>query len=234
MAVAGTGDVWRQLDGVLTAKYKTVDGRLLTVIAACVDAGGHHAAAVHSYCETRRARRVYAIRGQGGAGKPIWPKAAGQSRRYHGATVWSVGVDSAKEAIFARLRVDPGRPGYMHLPDDLDSGYEERWASQLLSERIETTRVRGQLVRRWVLPHGARNEALDCRAYALAALRSMNPNWPALLAQTVRTATPRPPPAKRQGRSWPGGSVCELVKYYFFRTYPSARRIKCLALLLTY
>jgi hypothetical protein len=41
---------------------------------------------------------------------------------------------------------------------------------QLTSEEVLTRFVRGYSLRYWFKPSGARNEALDCRVYALAAL----------------------------------------------------------------
>jgi phage terminase large subunit GpA-like protein len=61
----------------------------------------------------------------------------------------------------------PG-PGYCHFP----IAYQQEFFNQLTSEEVRTRFVRGHPVRYWFKPSGKRNEALDRRVYALAALHS--------------------------------------------------------------
>jgi phage terminase large subunit GpA-like protein len=51
--------------------------------------------------------------------------------------------------------------------------------------------MRGHPIRYWFKPSGARNDALDHRVYALAALHSRSVPWEVLL----RAAPTQPPPA---------------------------------------
>jgi phage terminase large subunit GpA-like protein len=51
------------------------------------------------------------------------------------------------------------------------------WYRQLTAEKLIIRYVKGQPIREWHKPDRARNEALDCRVYALAALKIMQPNW---------------------------------------------------------
>ena len=52
---------------------------------------------------------------------------------------------------------------------DRDAAYFE----QLTAERVRTRYVKGHAKREWVKPDSRRNEALDCRVYAYAALHGL-------------------------------------------------------------
>lgn len=159
--------VWNQLDEYLGDVYVKSDDSTLKVAAACVDSGGHFTDRVVRFAAARSGRRVFAIRGVGGEGKPIWPRRASRSKRT-GAPVFNVGVDAAKEIIMSRLGgvADEG-PGYWHFAESLDQEYFE----QLTSEQVRTTYRLGAAKRAWVKIRN-RNEGLDCAVYAYAALVS--------------------------------------------------------------
>src|SRR5690606_3304922 len=82
--------------------------------------------------------------------------------------IWT-GDEASKEAIFARLKKSDAGAGEMHFPLDRDAQYFE----QLTAERIRTRYVKGFPQRFWWKPDGRRNEALDCRVYAYAALHGL-------------------------------------------------------------
>ena len=65
----------------------------------------------------------------------------------------------------------------MHLPEGEARGYDLKWYIGLLSE---TAVSHGGVVRWEVLPGHDRNEALDCRNYALAAVHILEPNFDAI------------------------------------------------------
>ena len=65
--------VWQDLDTALAATFRHASGVELPIRAACVDTGGHHTKAAYQYCATRFARRIWAIKGRGGPGVPVWP-----------------------------------------------------------------------------------------------------------------------------------------------------------------
>lgn len=163
--------VWKELDEVLRETYATVSGRTVRVQAAAVDSGGHHAEAVLRFCRERFRRRVYAIKGVGGQGKPIWPLRASKTKTRD--SVFMVGVDTAKDTVYARFRIEPGNAGACHLPDDPATGYDDDWMEQVTSEQRMTRYREGRPYTVWVLPKGKRNEALDCRVYALAAQKAV-------------------------------------------------------------
>lgn len=181
-------EVWNQLDDILKREYRTEDGRALRISAACVDSGGHHTAQVYAFCEARKGRHVYAIKGLPGA-RPIWNHKAGKSQKYR-AQVWHVGSDTAKDAWYSRLRTKEEGPGYCHFPLE----FTETFFEQLTSEQVRTKYSKGRPVREWFLPSGKRNESLDIRVYALAALHSRPVNWAQLAAQTGMPAAARAAP----------------------------------------
>lgn len=156
----GQPEVWTDLDQLLLRQWKHQSGLLLPVRAACIDAG-FETATVVEFCSARRARRIWAVKGTAGFGKPIWPRRATAGGRNRGE-MFLVGVDTAKERVYSRLRVERPGPGYCHFP--LDRGRD--WFEMLTSERIIVER--GE--RKFSKPAGVRNEALDARAYAMAAL----------------------------------------------------------------
>ncbi|MCS7316503.1 MAG: phage terminase large subunit family protein, partial [Bryobacteraceae bacterium] len=159
----GQPEVWADLDRLLARQWRHESGLLLPVAAACIDAG-FETATVIEFCSARRGRRIWAVKGASGFGKPIWPRRATTGGRHRGE-LFLIGADSAKERVYSRLRVERPGPGYCHFPLDR----QRDWFEQLVSERIVVER--GE--RKFSRPAGTRNEALDARAYATAALFSL-------------------------------------------------------------
>jgi phage terminase large subunit GpA-like protein len=156
--------VWDMLDNVLSEPYRTDTGRELRVRMTCVDSGGHHQHQVLTYCRTRIRRGVLPIKGIAGP-RPIWP--ARSSRTKSDARIFMVGVDTAKDAVYSRLRIGRPGPGYIHFP--IGGAFDETYFAQLTAETVQTRHKEGRPYRVWVLPPGKRNEALDTAVYALAA-----------------------------------------------------------------
>ncbi len=174
------GLVWDKLDALLKEKFWTNSGRLVRVRAACVDTG-YHGAQVMKFCRPRiKSRNIYPIKGASEQGKwsPIWVKSDKTKSNAKFDRIRIVGTSVAKERIYGCLAIeraehshDP-KPGFMHVPNVPE--YSENWFAQLTSERIITKLVHGRPIRQWMLPGGKRNEALDCRAYAMAARESLS------------------------------------------------------------
>ena len=96
---------WRELDALRARVFTTVGGRKLRIAAFGVDVNGlaHNAQAL-TYCRKRRSQRVFATMGRSG-NLPIWPMRS--SRHKNQDKFWAIGVDAAKDAIYARLRIEP-------------------------------------------------------------------------------------------------------------------------------
>lgn len=179
-------EVWNELDEIRRAAYRTAGGRTVRVVATCVDSQGHHGDAVFRYCRKRKTQRCFAIQGARGP-RPIWPARASQTRRKQ--TVYTLGVDTAKDAIYGRLKIEWNgegpRPGYVHFP--AQRGFGPDYYAQLTSEKVQTRYKEGRPYRVWVLPKGKRNEGLDTFVYALAA-------W---MSRPRKRRPPPPPPTSK-------------------------------------
>jgi phage terminase large subunit GpA-like protein len=191
------GAVWEELDQLLLETYQTETGRTVRIAAAAIDSGGHHADSVVRFAHARTRRRVHAIKGMSGAGKPIWPLRASQTKDSRGM-VWMVGVDTAKDTVFARWQIEEGA-GACHLPADPATGYDDGWIAQVTAEQRMTRYKEGRPYTVWTLPKGRRNEAFDCRVYALAAMKSL----PASKRRLAPIPSPAPPlPNAVQAAGW--------------------------------
>jgi phage terminase large subunit GpA-like protein len=203
-------EVWVELDEILGREITTEDGRKLRLGATAIDSGGHHTQAVYNFCNKRLARRIYSVKGMQGP-RPMWPPRAGLSKKFRGSRVWIVGVDSAKDAIYARLRMAGAGPGYCHSP----VSYDETFFRQLTAEKVRTRFVKGFPRREWFKADGVRNEALDRRVYAFCALYSRNVPWEILVRsaptepppETTPPPSPAAPPAPAAGSRRPGRNI---------------------------
>ena len=81
--------------------------------------------------------------------------------------LFTVGVDEAKAILFSRLKEQTPGPGYCHFPEG--EGYEEEYFKQLTAEKRVIRYTKGYPKAEWIKTR-ARNEALDCRVQAHAAL----------------------------------------------------------------
>jgi phage terminase large subunit GpA-like protein len=176
--------VWQQLDSILSARIGD-----LRIAATAIDSGGSATQHVYQFCAPRYNLRVYAIKGQAGA-RAVWPAKATRNNKAK-CRLFMVGVDSAKETVFSRLRIDPSEPASLHFPD----GTSDEYFKQLVSEKCVTRYTRGYPHRVWMKRDGARNEALDCLVYAYAALISLNVrDWKRIERPAIKKTTPAPVP----------------------------------------
>ena len=164
-----TADLWMQLDQILQQKFVHPTHGEMVIRSACVDSGGHYTQQVYNYCRARAGRKVFAIKGVGGEGKPI----AGRPTKNNIGKInlFPVGTDTAKELIYSRLKIVEEGEGYCHFP----VGRHEEYYRMLTAEKKVTKYFKGRPKREWVKIR-TRNEALDCRVYATAALAILNIN----------------------------------------------------------
>ena len=179
-----TQEVWQRLDDVVDHVYKFKNGRGLKISITCVDSGGHFTQEVYEACRARVSKRVFAIKGKGGDGIPfVSPPSKVPIRDNKRITCWlyTIGVDAGKATIMANLKVQEPGPKYCHFNRHPDAGYDLNFFNGLLSEKLVLTHTRrGD---RWAwekLPGHNRNEALDCRDYANAGLKIINPDMDAI------------------------------------------------------
>lgn len=161
------GLIWTDLEQLLSRTYAHPTGATLHVEAACIDSGGHHTQAVYSFAKLHFGRRWWAIKGIPGMGRPIIGKPSKNNKQR--VRLFPVGVDVAKTRVYARLQVSEPGAGYCHFPTRYDADY----FAQLTAEKCVTRYHKGFPRREWIKKSDQRNEALDCRVYAVAALENL-------------------------------------------------------------
>lgn len=159
-----TRALWEGLEAMLAGTFVHGSGAVLRISTVCVDSG-HNANAVYDFCRPRFARRVYACKGSSTAGAPIAPRRPTRNNKGK-VPLFLIGTESAKDVLYGMLRTTVPGPKYLHTP----TGTDAEWYLQVTAERVVRKQINGRWVRRYELPRGVRNEALDCLVYALAAL----------------------------------------------------------------
>lgn len=165
----GADRIWEELDELLLTPIEHDLVGEMQISACCVDSG-YLTQMVGKFCQERWNRRIWAVKGMAGEGRPIIKKAPGKLRKTN-LDFFLVGTDTVKDVIYNRLRVDdPQAPGYCHFNMD----YDENHFVQLTAEEAKTSFVKGRKIRYYALrPGRKRNEALDIFGYSLAALECM-------------------------------------------------------------
>lgn len=181
--------VWLELDEYVSRTFRKSDGSGFLVACTCVDSGnGNHSTEIYRYCVKREHRRIFAIKGQGGTGIAFVGRMSRTPREK--CALFIIGVDAGKETIMSRLKNKfEGTDGYCHFPTEAVRGYGEEYFQGLTSERKVIRFHKGRPRIEWIKKSGARNEPLDVRNYATAALEILNPN----LDKEVHAAAPSNP-----------------------------------------
>lgn len=169
----GQEAVWEELDEFLLHPFTHDSGATTNIRATMIDSGGSHSDSVYRFVKARQNRRVWALKGSSEAGKEILGKYSLNNQ--YKIKLWMIGTDTAKDRIFARMKIPASGPGYMHLPDWIDDEY----LAQLTAEKAVRRYRKGRGAIREYIKTRTRNEALDLEVYALAALYSLG-------AQTLR------------------------------------------------
>lgn len=181
MGVPDTPEVWARLDDVIEHVYKFKDGKGLKILMTCVDSGGHYTQEVYEYCRTRFEKHVVAIKGKGGDIQYInLPRKAiirGNKKKW--TWLYTLGVDAGKSTIMGNLKVQTAGPKFCHFP--LRDNYNMAYFNGLLSEKLVCKKTTSGFKWYWErIPGHAHNEALDCRNYAMAAFKIINPDLSAI------------------------------------------------------
>lgn len=170
-------DVWEDLEDLLATTYQHESGAVLPIMAACLDTGGTQGMtqAAYDFAKGKTGRRLFAIKGIAGWDRPIVekPQRKQSGKDARKVDLFLVGTDVAKLMVMRRLNNRLPGPGYCHFNDSATQEY----FNQLTAEKLVTRYIKGQPKREWTKPDKARNEALDCRVYAMAALKIMAPSF---------------------------------------------------------
>lgn len=166
-------EVWKNLDDFLKQTFKKADGTAMRISCACMDSGGHFTNKVYRFCKARTARKIFAIKGGNeGTARPYISKPTKNNREQ--AYLFTLGVDTGKSLLLQRLQIEEEGPGYCHFPKDENEyirGYDEDYFKGLTAEKQVLKYKKGRPYFVWELTgETKRNEPLDCRNYAQAAI----------------------------------------------------------------
>ena len=164
-------NIWYQVESYLDKKFKHTSGVFLRIAAVAIDSG-YATNYVQAFVKRmRRKGKKWIIPLQGDQAKPGAPLLSRPtSNNKQGVKQFTVGTDTAKKIIFARLGTEEFGPGYMHFDKDCD----EEYFKQLTAEKLIPVYHKGVLIKRKWEKIRARNEALDLEVYCLAALEYLN------------------------------------------------------------
>ena len=155
--------VWQELDTYLSRTWPHESGAQMRLDCTLIDSG-FKPEQVTNFVHPRGGKRIFASKGESQPGQPILGSKPAMSSRTR-TRIFRIGTDTAKDLIFSRLKLDEPGPGYMHFPLSLSAEYYE----QLTAEKAVTVYKKGFPHRVWEKIR-TRNEALDCRVLAYAAL----------------------------------------------------------------
>ena len=193
--------VWADLDAFLAQTFQKPDGTRMKIICTCVDSGGHRTNQVYKFCKARFNRRIFAIKGSNDSAAAYIQKPTKSNREQ--AYLFTLGVDTGKSLLLQRLQVEEEGPGYCHFPKEENKGYGESYFIGLTAEKQVLVYKKGRPFFECRIKDAAhkRNEALDCRNYASAAIEISG--VPLKKPDTPQKTTP--PPKKKRGRRTNGG-----------------------------
>jgi phage terminase large subunit GpA-like protein len=156
--------VYQELKAALFQIFEHERFGQMTVRAVCVDSG-YNTRQVYEF--TRDADRCYSIKGIAGEGKPL----VGNPTRANWIKepVFPVGSHTVKKLVFDRLKNEEDEAAYCHFPAGRTVGYFEQLTAEELATRFHKGFKRQEFVQ-----IRRRNEALDCRCYATAALELLD------------------------------------------------------------
>lgn len=172
-------ETWQTLDDALNHPYRFRDGVTLKISITFVDEGGHFTQEVRQQCRARIGRKVFCIKGMSGPDRPFVSVPKKQKimiGNVNVGTCWQyqLGVDSGKQIIMDNLKVEQQGSKYCHFPRRDD--YSSEYFHGLLSEHLVYEQGKKQPWQWKKIPGHERNEALDCRNYALAAFKALPVN----------------------------------------------------------
>lgn len=178
-------------DTAVIEEWKKLEDELLEWgVQYCAIDSGYNTSLVYEFCEKRK--WCIPVKGVSGMGRPLIEDKTKRrqrlrKRRKKGMPVEPLGVDQGKTLVYARLKFDnpttyevdkssgeitathrEPRPGYIHFNND--ACFDDEYFNQLTAEKLVTKKRAGREIQEWKKER-ARNEALDCFVYALAAYR---------------------------------------------------------------
>lgn len=159
------------------------------------DIGGHHTSEVYAFCQRPKLRGwVLPCQGASQRGAAILKNIKGTRQPKVGLRLFSIGTDTAKTWWSQAVKANAGQPRFMHF----DDAYTDEWFRQFSAEEVRRRYVKGRPVEEWHQIR-RRNEALDMRVYALAAMIQLGGEQ--YLQRLARVADRRPEPKEEQAKT---------------------------------
>lgn len=183
----GKQAIWGDLLEVLKTQFEGEDGELHDIRLVCIDSGGHFTDEVYRFSRGAGRNWVIPVKGSSERGRPIAAFPRKQNRQ--GVYLTIVGTDTAKELIYSRYQVTEPGVGYCHLPKNDE--YNETWCRQATAEEKCKRYKNGVPYYVWEARERD-NEALDCRVYALTALRILQQHMGVKLREFVQHYSRKP------------------------------------------
>lgn len=184
---------FKDLPKYLMRTYRRADKTDLSIDFTFVDSG-HQAQEVYKFCHQMRASRVFPSKGATKHDAELYKRAKSKTNiGTPGKNVWlfHIGQHQAKKNIYSALNLKDQGPGFCHFPKERDEDY----FSQLTAEELRTKKRQGHDIEFWYLPDGKRNEVLDCRVLAYAAVKASGP------LDDIRKAEPAGPVQQEPNRA---------------------------------
>ena len=180
----GQAEVWSKLSTLLSRVWPHEGGARLGLSRLAIDTGGEFTTEVYAWSRRQGIGQVMPIKGFDRFNRPspvtgpTYTDATETGKRLRrGAKLWSVAVSTFKLELYRWLWL--ARPtdedlaagavwpdGYVHLPRGVDA----EWVKQLVAEQLVAVKDKRGFERHEWRKMRERNEALDCRVYARAAL----------------------------------------------------------------
>jgi phage terminase large subunit GpA-like protein len=174
-------ETWKQFERILDRHFIRADGLMLRPHMVFIDSG-YATGEVYRFTYSRQVRRIYATKGKPAGGKQLVTPSKQKYKR--GLKLFTVATIAAKDRVYAYLRIKKPGPGYCHFPDH----YGDDYFAGLTSEQRYPKMVKG-VATYFYKKIRPRNEPLDCRVLALAAVDFTAPNWD-LLAKNLANRAP--------------------------------------------
>ena len=180
-------ETYTQLNALWDYEWVRADGAILRLDAMAIDVGydptaksnkaGVETGVVYRYVRSMsKAYRVFAVKGSSSHVDGVVKRTrAGSSRQ----ALWICDGQQIKDIVLGRLSITTPGQGYSHFPIDRDREYFRMLTAE--EKKMKSG------VRVWVKIR-ERNEAVDTRQYAYAALRILNPSWGAIKRATKKAA----------------------------------------------
>ena len=171
-------EVWADLRELLDRTFPTAEGDAVRVAKIGVDTGGTDTQATYRALRAWADPRLVPCKGVDGwnrsvpvSGPTNVDVTAGGRKLKRGLKLWTVAVSTLKAEFYRLLWLSRGDgvgypPGWVHLPEGMDA----EAVKQLVSEQLVTVNDRRGFARQEWRKLRDRNERLDCRNYARAAL----------------------------------------------------------------